>query len=227
MELSVRDAARIFKVSESTIYRWIKEGDLPSRDIDGEHRFNRAEILEWATVNKVAPAGDLFEEAPASTLLLYESLRAGGITRRAAAASKQAVLHDIVKDLPLPADADREALLALFAAREKLGSTAVGSGIAIPHPRHPIILPLGQPLLHLCFLDQPIDFGAADREPVHALFVLMCPTIRLHLQMLARIARLLRDDAFQRLLRDRAPAEEILVRIRRIEEQLASKPAEN
>src|SRR5260370_23382962 len=144
---------------------------------------------------------------------------------RAGGADKETVLRDIVAGLPLPEGQDQETLLFLFLSREAMGATALGNGIAIPHPRHPIILPLGRPFLHLCFLERPIDFGAADKQGVHTLFVLICPTIRSHLQMLARIARLLRDESFQEVLKRRAGAQQILAQVGRAGEVLDLYPA--
>ena len=49
MKLSVRDAAVLLNVTEKTIYRWIKQGVIPAYQINDQYRFNRAELLEWAT----------------------------------------------------------------------------------------------------------------------------------------------------------------------------------
>jgi len=221
MELTVRDTSAIFNIPESTVVRWIKERNLPSREINGDYRFSRAELLEWATVNKVKLAADIFQEPGGNGRhLLFQALTDGGIAHRPGGADKETVLRDIVAGLPLPEGQDRESLFCLLLSREAMGATAVGNGIAIPHPRHPIILPLGRTFLHLCLLERPIDFGAPDKQKVHTLFILICPTIRIHLQMLARIARLLRDDTFQAILNQRSPAQIILDQVRRMEEQL-------
>ncbi len=98
-----------------------------------------------------------------------------------------------------------------------MGSTAVGNGVAIPHPRHPVVLPISKPLLSLCFLAKPIDFGAPNGEPVHTLFVLLSPTIQTHLQILARIASLLRDQKLGEVLSGRKSQREILAEVRRVE----------
>ena len=47
--IDVRDSARLLNVSEKTIYRWVKQGKLPAYRINEQYRFNRAELLEWAT----------------------------------------------------------------------------------------------------------------------------------------------------------------------------------
>ena len=103
-------------------------------------------------------------------------------------------------NISLAEGSDSDLLLQLFLAREAMGSTAMGNGVAIPHPRHPVVLPVSKPLLSLCFLAEPIDFGAPNGEPVHTLFVLLSPTIQTHLQMLARVACLLRDERFRQVL---------------------------
>lgn len=87
--------------------------------------------------------------------------------------------------------ADRE-IFEILLQRERLGSTGVGRGVAIPHGRLP-----GIPTLIGVFarLEQPIDFDAVDDEPVDLVFLLLAPegAGADHLKALARIARALRD----------------------------------
>ena len=52
MQLTVRDVARLLNVSEKTIYRWIKEASIPAYRVNEQYRFNRAELLEWATLEE-------------------------------------------------------------------------------------------------------------------------------------------------------------------------------
>ncbi len=102
-------------------------------------------------------------------------------------------------------------------AREAAGSTAVGDGIAIPHVRAPIVQNGVQPVIALCTLSQPIDFGARDGKPVHVVFLLATPTVNAHLQLLARLAAALHDRDFKSAVLRRAPADEILAHARRVE----------
>ena len=53
MQLSVRDLAKIFGVSENVVYRWVSNDHLPAEEINGQFRFNQAQVLEWATVRKL------------------------------------------------------------------------------------------------------------------------------------------------------------------------------
>mgnify|MGYP003578909800 CR=1 FL=1 len=53
MQLTVKDVAGLLEVSEKTVYRWIEDGKLPGYRISGQYRFNRAELLAWATANRI------------------------------------------------------------------------------------------------------------------------------------------------------------------------------
>jgi len=222
MQLDVRGAAAVLKVPESTIYRWINERNLPAKGVEGQYRFGRTELLEWATVHKVGLSPDLFNEETGSQEhpLLSEALESGGIFYDIPGNDKDGVLRAVVDNMSLPEGVDADLLLQLFLAREAIGSTAVGGGVAIPHPRQPVVLPVAKPLLSLCFLATPIDFGAASGEPVHTLFVLLSPTIAIHLQMLAWIAGLLQNERFRGVLTARKTRKEILSEIRRVEKAL-------
>jgi mannitol/fructose-specific phosphotransferase system IIA component (Ntr-type) len=101
---------------------------------------------------------------------------------------------------------DREFLYKVLLARESLGSTGIGDGIAIPHVRNPIVLHLSRPIVTLCFLERPVDFGALDGQPVNTLFTLISPTVRAHLHLLSRLAFTLRDPRSTRRCATRLPA---------------------
>jgi PTS system nitrogen regulatory IIA component len=219
MELNVRDVASILHVPEYTVYRLIDEDELPSSQINGQYRFSREELLEWASARSVNPVGILQggERTSGSEVGLGESLAAGGILTSLRGADKDSVLRSVVEQLPLHDGADREGLLQLLLAREKAGSTAVGGGIAIPHSRFPVVLPVGRPLLALCYLDQPVTFGTGALGQVDTLFVLVTPTIPIHLRMLAHLAAFVQDETVKRLLKQRAGLEELTREAQRIE----------
>ena len=62
MQLTVRDVSRFLNVSESTVPRWIKQRGLPSEYVGGQYRFNRVELLEWATANQIKVSVDVFDQ---------------------------------------------------------------------------------------------------------------------------------------------------------------------
>src|SRR5581483_12158906 len=221
MQLTVRDVSKLLNLSEKTIYRWIRQGVLPAYRVNEQYRLNRAELLEWATSRRMNVSATLFEE-PESTATpipgLVEALRVGGIFYRLGGTDVPSALRAVVEHLRLPDEVDREFLLRVLLAREALQSTAIGDGIAIPHVRNPIVLHVPRPMVTLCFLEHPVDFGALDGTPVHVLFTLISPTVRAHLRLLSRLSFALHDPASKAAVVREAPREEILAEAARVEE---------
>ena len=186
MQLGVRDVARMLNVSEKSIYRWIQQGQLPAYKVNEQYRFNRAELLEWANAQKINVSTEMFTEPDISAELMpdfADSLEAGGIFYRLEAKDKESAFRSVVGVMILPPDLEREFVLRVLLARESMASTGIGDGIAIPHVRNPIVLSVNHPAICLCFLEKPIEFDAIDGQPVHTLFTLVSPTVRIHLYM--------------------------------------------
>lgn len=227
MQLGIKDAARLLEVSEKQVHRWIEEGKLPACRINEQYRFNRAELLEWATARRMKVSPDIYKEVEggdaAGLGALSEALAMGGLCGPLAPKDKGAALAAAVERLPLPEDADRAYLLEMMLAREGLASTGVGEGVAVPHARSPVVAQVARPVVLLCYLDPPVDFGAPDGRPVHALFAILSTTIRSHLHLLSRLAFALREEPFKALLESKAPLEAVLAELRRIEADLGRK----
>jgi PTS system nitrogen regulatory IIA component len=220
MQLSVKDTAAILNVSEKTIYRWIKQEAIPSYRINEQIRFNRAEILEWATARRIPVSPSIFAESePGQAPLpsLSDALKAGGVAYRISGTDQPTVLRSVVDALKLPEEVDREFLYQVLLARETLGSTGIGQGIAIPHVRNPVVLHVSKPTVTLCFLETPIDFNAIDGQPVHTLFTLISPTVRGHLHLLARLCFVLNNPDFKAALERQASRDELMDSLSRAE----------
>jgi nitrogen PTS system EIIA component len=213
MRLAVRDAANLLDVSEKTIYRWIAQQIIPAYMVKGQYRFNRAELLEWATSRRIGVSAELLDE-PESTDAplpgLTQALETGGIFYRVAGHDRDSALGAVAELMRLPDEVDRDFLRRGLIAREALGSTAVGEGIAIPHVRNPVVQHVPRPSITLCFLERGIDFGALDGQPVRALFTIVSPTTRAHLHLMSHMAYALRDPPFRDLIRREASRDEIL-----------------
>jgi nitrogen PTS system EIIA component len=120
---------------------------------------------------------------------------------------KQAIQELAARASQLTGQNER-AVFETLMQREKLGSTGVGSGIAIPHGKLP---KLGRLFGLFARLDRPVEFDALDAQPVDLIFLLLAPESAGadHLKALARVARLLRDPEVARKLRDSRDAEAI------------------
>jgi PTS system nitrogen regulatory IIA component len=220
MNLTVRDVCGLLGVSEKTVYRWINEGALPAHRVHDRYRFNRAELLEWATARRITVSAELFNEPEreAETASgLVEALQDGGIFHQVGGADKASVLRAMVEHMRVPQAVDRAFLLHLILAREALQSTGVGDGIAIPHVRNPIVQHVPRAMITLCFLARPVEFDAVDGKPVGALFSLISPTVRAHLRLLSRLSFALHDDGFRRVIVRQGSPDEVLAEASRIE----------
>jgi PTS system nitrogen regulatory IIA component len=228
MQLGVKEAASLLNISEKSVYRWINQGFLPAYRVNDQYRFNRAELLEWATSRKINVSADIFQE-PTSTGIpipsLMETIQSGGIFYRIEGDTKSSVLKSAVEHMRLPDGVDRDFLFRVMLAREELASTGIGDGIAIPHVRNPVVLHVSQPVITLCFLETPVEYDALDGNPVQALFCLISPTVRAHLHLLSRLSFALRDDGFKSVITQQARREEILAEAARIEKTFASQPS--
>jgi nitrogen PTS system EIIA component len=220
MQYNIADIARMFQVSEDTVSRWVDEDNLPAELIESQYRFERTELLEWAAMKKLRFAAEMFGEINGDAVgecRVADALARGGIAFGAPGGNLESALRSVVGGLPVPEPFDREALIQLFLARERLGTTAVGDGVAIPHPRVPVVLPIGEPVIHLAFLDGGIDLKAPDGKPVTVLFAMVCPTVHVHLQLLAKLSVVLQDPAIRRVLAERSSENAVLEAVRRAE----------
>ena len=224
MNLTVRQAAAYLHVHESTVRQWIGKRGLPAHRVNEGLRLNALELWEWATEQGVPVSRNLLAQArrtPEPIPPLSALLAAGGIHHDVGGSDTAGVLRELVARLPLPADIDRGFLASVLEAREAMGSTGIGDGIAIPHVRNPILLHVNEPFVTLCLLRSPVDFGAVDGRPVHALFSVVSPNVPAHLRVLAQIAFILRDPELRRLLRERANANAIMERVLAVEAELS------
>lgn len=118
---------------------------------------------------------------------------------------KQAIQEVAARAAALTGQNERE-ILEVLLQREKLGSTGVGNGVAIPHGKLPKLTKLFGLFARL---DRPVDFEALDNQPVDLIFLLLAPegAGADHLKALARVARLLRDPEIVQKLRESRDAE--------------------
>jgi PTS system nitrogen regulatory IIA component len=220
MFLKVTELAAAAGVDEKTVLHWIKHKGLPAHKHDDRYRINRVDLLEWATINNITIPPAIFAVGNEAGRLssVSEALQRGKIFYDLPGDTPEAALREVVTRLALPPGLDPEFLLQTLLAREALGSTAIGNGIAIPHVRNPIVGPTGESAISLCFLKNPIDFDAVDGQPVSTLFTLVSPDVKAHLHLLAKLAFLLHDQSFQELLHRSGGETEIMTAIRTLEE---------
>ena len=122
--------------------------------------------------------------------------------------SKKRLFEQAAQLLQASDQVDAHDVFESLFSREKLGSTALGYGIAIPHGR---IKQLRETACAFARLMTPIDFDAPDNQPVDLVFILLAPAAAtdVHLQILGELAAMFSDEAFRALLRAAPDAAEL------------------
>ncbi|NQV28914.1 MAG: PTS sugar transporter subunit IIA [Rhodopirellula sp.] len=218
MELTLNEVAKIFDVAERKILLWIRKEDLPAMVVSDQYRFNRADLLEWAALRQkpfspsiyLAANGDL---APSATRLA-DALERGGVLNNVGGTDLRQILRTALSGLPIPEALGLDNLVDLIAQRDDFGCLAIGHGIAIPHPRRPIILDVPGPHVRLCYLSEPLPLTGPDGRRVDKLIVMLSPTAHEHLQLLARLGAVLQVEAVRNELEGKAGLEQLCATIR-------------
>ena len=127
---------------------------------------------------------------------IVEFLEQSAVVDDLAGTSAQQVLADLTRPLAASHKVDAQRLLETLLEREKLGSTGIGEGVAIPHGKVP-----GLPVILASFgrCKAGVDFKAIDGKPTHLFFTLFAPenSAGAHLKALARISRIFKSPAFR------------------------------
>ena len=132
--------------------------------------------------------------------------------------NKKGILEELVAPLTGRTGMNSEDLVRVLMERERLGSTGIGGGVGIPHGK---IKDLEALVLGFGLSRKGIDFESIDGEPTHIFFVLITPedSTGLHLKLLARISRILKNDHFKERLLNAADRDEIFEIIKQEDEE--------
>lgn len=118
--------------------------------------------------------------------------------------------------IKFPESITSDAVFNALCAREKIMSTAVGNGIALPHASVPIIKEEEEQRVCVVYLKEPLDMNAPDEMKVHTMFVILTQNRQTHLQVLSRLVSLLRDTSFLKLLENQANGVDLIEKIKEL-----------
>lgn len=126
------------------------------------------------------------------------------------------IYEKVCKLIKFPESITSDAVFNALCAREKIMSTAVGNGIALPHASVPIIKEEDEQRVCVVYLKEPLDMNAPDEMKVHTMFVILTQNRQTHLQVLSRLVSLLRDTSFLNLLENQANGVDLIEKIREL-----------
>jgi PTS system nitrogen regulatory IIA component len=139
---------------------------------------------------------------------ILEILKQEAIIGDLKATNKKGVLEELVVPVSAIAGIEPDTLVKVLLERERLGSTGIGNGIGIPHGK---LKELEDMVIGFGLSRKGVEFESIDGDPTHIFFVLMTPenSTGLHLKLLARISRILKNEPFRDRLMKAADSEEI------------------
>lgn len=137
-------------------------------------------------------------------------LEKGGVYSGLQGTTAREVIGALVKAVPPAPRVPQEKLLKAVLEREELMSTSIGSGIALPHPRSPIVEEDGGQFVAVGFLKNPVDWNSLDGERVDTLLLIVSASAKQHLKTMSEITFLCRQMDFCQLLKKRASLKELL-----------------
>ncbi len=127
-------------------------------------------------------------------------IKNGGILYDVDGRTPEEVYKNICTQCAFPENLSSQDVFVELMQREELMSTAVGHGIAIPHPRHPILKDSKNQQIIVAYLKNPIVMNAPDAKPVYVLFLILTCSAKVHLQALSRLAFLFQKEEFRKIL---------------------------
>ncbi len=226
MYLNLIQIAESFGVSEKVVEGWIRDEGLPHTPDRGRLLFDRAQVAEWAAKRGLAAQAGFLAPQAVRTRNQYAArascCRAGGIWRDVPAAEVPAVFERIVTALPGATPPVRQLLGQRVRAQGGVTMAPVGGGFALPHPSTRITLGRDSGTVALLLLRDalPPNETVPDGVPVTRLLFFIAPSPRAHLDLLARLSRLLARGPLRELLTKGAKDEEIFAAV-----ALADEPA--
>jgi PTS system nitrogen regulatory IIA component len=181
-------------------------GYLPGKKVGGAWRFAWSEINHWIETQMHAYTEDeleALERSGTATCLATEPLVCSMLSERTIAlpllaSTKASVLKELVNLAERSWQIyDANALLTAIKQREELGTTALDSGVAIPHPHRPLSEKAqGEAVIAFGRTSQGIPFGAPDGGLTDLFFLVSCRDSLTHLRVLARLSRLMLRSGF-------------------------------
>jgi PTS system nitrogen regulatory IIA component len=216
--LTIREVARYLKMNERSIYKLAHQGLIPTVKIASQWRFRKNLIDAWFESQMASSAIAYLSEGAADTILLHSLLKPEGIITHLQGQRKDQILEELADLMVhLYSIKDKERFLREIMNRERLCTTAIQTGVAVPHPRRNGSQFVTSPALVYGSSKHGVDFGSLDGEPTHLFFMLCAPQDALHLKLMAKINKLLGNVDVRKELMSATAADDVIDIMRREE----------
>jgi len=148
----------------------------------------------------------------------------GGVYYDVPGANPKELINGLIGMIPPMEGVSPGDLYRQIMEREALVSTGIGRGIALPHPRNPVLEGTNTPpLVAIAFPVMPVDWNTQDGSRVHTVFLIISASAKQHLNALSKINFLCQKDKFRGLIEARIPKNEIIAAIKEAENSWVNK----
>jgi nitrogen PTS system EIIA component len=224
--LTIREVAKYLKMNERSIYKLAHLGLIPTVKIASQWRFRKNLIDAWLENQMSSSAMKFAQDENGAHLPIYTLLTAEGVKTHLTGRRKEEVLQELA-DLMVEAHGirDRDIFFREILNRERLCTTAIQRGVAMPHPRRNGHQFTRKPAVVFGCSREGVDCGSLDGEPTHLFFMLCAPEDHLHLKIMAAINKLLMDADVREALLAATSGEDVIEILRRkegVQEELFS-----
>jgi PTS system nitrogen regulatory IIA component len=234
--MTLEELARMLGTDPRRLERMAQAGEVPCQKVGGQLRFNRATMTEWLQQHmsefkaehlaEVDAGMTAHRETRPDELIITPLLRPEAVTTNLGSRTKDSTLRHLISLAQKTGLVhDHKELLEAVMNREELCSTALGEGVAIPHPRQPLPYTLVGPLLVIARTSHGIAFGAPDGKLTDLFFLTASQDDRHHLHVLARLFRMVVGSDLLTQLREAATAQDMIAALARREQEVLSESA--
>lgn len=198
--MTLSEVASYLKIAEKTVSRMITRGEIPCTKVASQWRFMKSMIDDWLISRmNVVPQNDLAKilENPEGLIPFTRLTSEDLILDNVKAGSKKDILAQLIRPLvEQEIIEDAEDFLRKLLTREKMVTTGIGRGVAIPHLRHPKENPGGGPRMVVGICKGGTDYESMDGKLTHLFFLLVSDSEVVHLRVMAKLNQILREGDF-------------------------------
>ncbi|MBF5050921.1 Uncharacterized protein CLAVI_000543 [Candidatus Clavichlamydia salmonicola] len=225
MDLKVVDIAVLLNVTEKEVEQHVLELGLPAYQIDQEYRFNREEVEEWIVRRQSQLEEDTTfscgSDKAALKYSLYKALFRGDVLIDVPGNDKETIIRSTMKIMANKFNLDPVVMTELLLSRERLMSTGIGDGWAIPHTRD-FLLKTYYDVVIVVYPEHPIPYASLDGKDVDLMIFLFASEDKNHLNLINKIVHLRTTKTARTFLSSKPNKEELLIFLKSWESALFS-----
>jgi excisionase family DNA binding protein len=229
--MTLAEVADFLQLAEKTVLRMAHKGQIPAAKVASQWRFLRSIIKDWLASQMQIVSSPKIPYLAANNRDISQLngiIRPDLIRTVIQPGSKDTILKQLITPLRETGFAQQpELFLQKTMEREKMMTTAIGHGVAMPHPRKPIENMFPEPAIVVGICPKGTNFDAIDDQLVHLFFLICATREEIHLQLMAKIGWLIRNKKILAKLKQATSKEQVMELIKHSMKESNPNPVTN